>query len=419
MGEDALGDQPDSVGGDDLVSRLESAVDDADGKLATVLAQATDRIQDQQATIDELQREIEETNEGMVALTLELEEAKQRYRSLFEEAAEGIYKTTDEAEQYLMVNQSMSDILGYDDPETVESTVSPESVFVDPERFETYRSALESDKELESFEYRIRRKDGEVRWVSDSVRAVPDDSGKRSYRGGVIDITERKRYEERLQERNEALEALNRVVRHDIRNDVQVISTWAETLEASVDADNRDAVEYIRQKAESITDITAETGIVVKTLTSDGEIDLEPVSLETALITEVDRQRDAFPDASFELPDSIPFTQVRANEMLGSVLRNLLSNAVAHNDADEPVVEVECEVREDDILVRVADNGPGIPDERKAEIFDKGVQSVDSDGTGIGLYLVSYLVDTYGGEIWVEDNEPTGAVFCLTLPKAT
>ncbi len=419
MGEDKIAGRLDSAGEDDLRYRLESEIARSDGELAELLTAARARIQDQQNTVEALQHELEETNEGMVALTLELQEAEERYRSLFEEAAEGIYKTTPDAEEYLMVNQSMADVLGYDEPADVERTVSIEDVFVDSERFSEYRSALRKEEELENFEYRIRRNDGDVRWVSDSVRPVTDADGQRRYRGGVIDITERKRYEKRLQERNQALEALNRVVRHDIRNDVQVISTWAETLEASVDASHRDALNRIRQKAESITNITQETRVVVETLTGDGKIELEPVSLETALVTEVERQKDAFPNARFELPESVPFVQVQANEMLGSVFRNLLSNAVTHNDSETPVIEIDCEMRDDDVLVEIADNGPGIPDDRKDEIFGKGVQSVDSDGTGIGLYLVNYLVTEYGGEVWVEENEPTGAVFCLTLPRAT
>lgn len=401
----------------ELAARLESIAAEDDER-STVLTTAAERLRDQQETVEELQRELEETNEGMVALTLELQEAEQRYRSLFEEAAEGIYKTTPDAAQYVMVNQSMTDILGYDDPTDIENEITPAEVFVDPDRFATYQSSLRAEEELENFEYRIRRTDGEIRWVSDSVRLVADADDKRSYRGGVIDITERKNYENRLQERNEALEALNRVVRHDIRNDVQVISTWAETLEASVDADKRDALDRIRQKAESITNITRETGIVVETLTGEDERELEPVVLESTLVTEVERQQDANPNVSFEIPSSIPFVQVQANEMLGAVFRNLLSNAVSHNDATEPVVEVTCEAREADVLIRIADNGPGIDDDRKDAIFGKGVQSVDSDGTGIGLYIVNYLVTEYGGEVWVEDNDPTGAVFCVTLPKA-
>jgi signal transduction histidine kinase len=68
------------------------------------------------------------------------------------------------------------------------------------------------------------------------------------------------------------------------------------------------------------------------------------------------------------------------------------------------------------VLVRVADDGPGIPDEHGAQLFSADTKGLDSDGTGMGLYLVERLIDIYGGEVRVEDNTPRGAVFVVELP---
>ena len=72
----------------------------------------------------------------------------------------------------------------------------------------------------------------------------------------------------------------------------------------------------------------------------------------------------------------------------------------------------------DTVRVRIADNGPGIPDEQKRTVFERGEKRPDSEGTGVGLYLVQTLVNAYGGDVWVEDNEPTGSVFVVELPLA-
>ena len=69
----------------------------------------------------------------------------------------------------------------------------------------------------------------------------------------------------------------------------------------------------------------------------------------------------------------------------------------------------------DRVTVRIADNGPGVRDEIKEEIFGKGQKGLESAGTGIGLYLVRTLLDAYGGAVWVEDNQPEGAVFVVEL----
>jgi signal transduction histidine kinase len=119
--------------------------------------------------------------------------------------------------------------------------------------------------------------------------------------------------------------------------------------------------------------------------------------------------------------------------MLSSVFRNLLSNAVQHNDSDHPTVEITCDQQREMVELRFADDGPGVPDDRKELRFGKGEQSLDSEGTGIGLYLVNQLVSNYGGDVWVEDRDgrspsrnrtqsgderPTGAVFVVRLPTA-
>jgi len=104
--------------------------------------------------------------------------------------------------------------------------------------------------------------------------------------------------------------------------------------------------------------------------------------------------------------------------MLRSVFRNLLNNAVQHHDGDEPTVGVSAEVDDDWVLVQIADDGPGIDPDRREAVFGKGEKGLESEGTGLGLYLVYTLVDHYGGAVWIEDNEPRGSVFNVRLRLA-
>jgi signal transduction histidine kinase len=68
---------------------------------------------------------------------------------------------------------------------------------------------------------------------------------------------------------------------------------------------------------------------------------------------------------------------------------------------------------------RIADNGPGVPDEQKERIFEEGEKGIDSEDTGLGLHLVRTLVDRYGGDVRVEDNEPEGSVFVAESLRCT
>jgi len=65
----------------------------------------------------------------------------------------------------------------------------------------------------------------------------------------------------------------------------------------------------------------------------------------------------------------------------------------------------------------VADNGPGVPDDRKESVFGKSQQGRGSPGTGIGLFLVHTPVEWYGDEVWVEEYQPRGTIFSVELHR--
>lgn len=133
---------------------------------------------------------------------------------------------------------------------------------------------------------------------------------------------------------------------------------------------------------------------------------------------EIDAVRSTSPSATIGIEDSLPDVDVIANSMLTSVFRNLLTNAIQHSDRSVPEITVSATQRDETVRVQVADNGPGIPDGQKDDVFGKGEKGLESAGSGVGLYLVRSLVESYGGGVWIEDNEPTGAVFVIDLRYA-
>lgn len=232
----------------------------------------------------------------------------------------------------------------------------------------------------------------------------------------ITDVTDEERYRQKLEKKTEQLEALNRVVRHDIRNDIAVVLGWAQNLEAHIDAEGKDSLARVIQKSHHIIELTETAREFVDSLSSDEDIELKPIDLATVIETELATVRNTNPEAHFRVTGTIPETHVQANEMLSSVFRNIFENAIRHTDEQTPEITLVCEEAHELVRIKIADNGPGIPDEQKAEIFGKGEKGLESPGTGIGLYLVHTLVTQYGGEVWVEDNEPTGAIFVVELP---
>lgn len=108
-------------------------------------------------------------------------------------------------------------------------------------------------------------------------------------------------------------------------------------------------------------------------------------------------------DATVRLDTDLPEVSVRANELLGSVFRNLLTNAIEHNDGANPEAVVSVRLTDSQVHVTVADDGPGIPQEDREAILEEAVTLGDGDGTGYGLWLVSSLIEQYGGTLTVDE----------------
>jgi len=226
--------------------------------------------------------------------------------------------------------------------------------------------------------------------------------------------------EERLVRQRDDLELLNQVMRHDIRNDLQLVGAYAELLDDHVDEEGKAYLDVIKRNTESAVSLTTTVRDLAEVMLRE-ETEPSSVSLDRILSQQVEEVRSAYSEAVFTVEGTFPEEEVMADEMLSSVFRNLLRNAVQHNDETPPTVTVSAAIDEDDgvVEVRVADNGPGVPAAHRDEVFGKGEKGLDSPGAGIGLYLVRSLIEIYGGDVWIEDNEPKGAVFVVRLPLAT
>ena len=314
--------------------------------------------------------------------------------------------------EFVYANQAHADIYGYDDPDVFVGNTW-RMLYGDDERarFESeVVPALESGEEWRG-EARGRRADGSSFPQDLSLTPISD--------GGYIcvvrDITDRKRYERRLEGQRDNLEILNQVVRHDIRNDLQVVVGYATILREFVEGEGREHVERVVSSGRDAIETTKTAGDVAKVMLS-ATAETKPVGIRYVITDRIDEVDAAYTDAILTTEGTIPDVSVLADDMLGSVFKNLLTNAIVHNDGPVREVTVSAAVADDAVTVRIADNGPGIPDDRKDAIFEDGEKGLDSEGTGLGLYLVETLVDRYDGDVRVEDNEPEGSVFVVELP---
>ncbi|MFB6132201.1 MAG: sensor histidine kinase [Halanaeroarchaeum sp.] len=222
---------------------------------------------------------------------------------------------------------------------------------------------------------------------------------------------------DQVKRQRDALNVLNQVVRHDIRNDLQLVLGYAQRLSEHVDEGGVETLETVISSTEEAIELTTEARELTDVLLAE-DAEIGSIRIDEMVEEEVQSARNANPDASIEYyrPETDP--TVTGDQMFSSVIRNLVNNAIRHNDAETPKVVVSVTETGNSVLLSVADNGPGIPDKRKEDIFESGSSGDDSQGTGIGLFLVSTIVDRYGGEVNVEDSEFDGAEFKVRLPLA-
>ena len=245
---------------------------------------------------------------------------------------------------------------------------------------------------------------------------VKDDISPRLLQQTLRYAIRREQQQQELRQRNAELALLNQVVRHDIRNDVAVIVGWGEGLKAHVDSEGEAHLERMLNASEHITNITETIGDFLSVLEGESDPELHPVNLDRILTNEIEKARSAYDNATITVSGDLDSgCEVVATDLLSSVFRNILNNAVSHNDKAEPEITVTVTDDGDSIAVEIADNGPGVPDTQKDEIFGRGEMGLESSGSGIGLYLVDTLVEMYNGSVTLTDNEPTGSVFTVTL----
>jgi PAS domain S-box-containing protein len=361
----------------------------------------------------------------VLAIVRDIDDEKtveRRFQTLIDNLPGIVYRCENEPGwPMLFVGGQTKELTGYSASEIESGEVSWGDGIVHPDESERLQQAVESAIAAdEPFEltYRIQTADGEDRWMWERGQHV--DSPRRSatiLEGFITDVTDRKRYQRRLETQRNNLEVLNQVVRHDIRNDMTVVRGRANLLEEHVDDEGQADLEAVQDATGNAIELTRTARDLAETMLSTAE-DVEPIRLDQHLDSSIENVDSTFEDAIIVIEDRIPDVRVRGNELLEAVFRNLIQNAVVHSDAETPEVRVSTALDDETVTVAVADNGPGIPEDEKERIFAKGEKGLDSPGAGIGLYLVQTLVEQYGGDTWVEDNDPRGSVFIVELPLA-
>jgi PAS domain S-box-containing protein len=226
------------------------------------------------------------------------------------------------------------------------------------------------------------------------------------------DITDQKRRQRRLG-------VLNRVLRHNVRNEMTIIRGYSRMIAdrlvgEGTDRDLAEAAVELAESAATIEDLSTEARRVEKVLKEehDGEVDVS--SIAEAVLEE---SQEEFPDARLVLdaPEPVP---VATTDRIRLAIEHLVENAVEHNETGTPTVRVSTTTTENGrAAIRVEDNGPGIPDYERGVVTGAREVTQLEHGSGLGLWIVKWTVEGFGGHVRFSESELGGATVDIRLPR--
>jgi methyl-accepting chemotaxis protein len=240
------------------------------------------------------------------------------------------------------------------------------------------------------------------------------------------------------EQKTKQLEVMDRLLRHNIKNDMNVVRLHTQALRESVDTPREPTeeqsesatatdshhpsteaaaqyerhVEMVVETVDRLLDKTAKQRIITQVLSTKMEqTEVDIVEIVDDAVRSFEHSHPAV-DITLDIPES---TTVEGTLYLHEALQELLDNAVVHNDSEQPEIEITVSRTDETVLVRIADNGPGLPQTDQEVLL--GDQDVDplTHGSGIGLWLVYWTVTQSGNSIHYEANDPRGSVIILEL----
>jgi len=367
----------------------------------------------------------------------DVQEAETRYRSIFENAVEGMYQATPSG-RIVAANPALAHILGYESPGDLMASVTDVAtlICVDPEGRARLLEELEQRGVIKGIELQVYRKDGKKIWVSAGARAIRDESGNcLRYEGGVEDVTERKQLEEQLlqSQKMEAIGTLAGGIAHDFNNLLTAIIGYSQLAGSRLREGEPlyKEIEEIRKAGTRAADLTGQ--LLAFSRKQVLQTKLINVNL---IVTNISNMIRRVIGEDIELVCSLDseLRQITADPgRIEQVLMNLAVNArdamptggkliveTANTILDEDYARLRSDVTPGPhVMLAVSDTGCGMDAETQSHMFEPFFTTKDlGRGTGLGLSTVYGIVKQSGGDIWVYSEPGRGTTIKVYLPWA-
>ena len=363
----------------------------------------------------------------------ELRDSEEKYSKAFQTSFYAIAITSVEDGTYYEINHTFSALTGFTREEVINNSSVELNLWVDAEDRNTIISALMEGNEVKGKEVQIRRKDGELRSTLFSAQIIPF-SNKPFLLSSILDVSEHKRAEEEIRQKSVELARLNAekdkffsVLAHDLRSPFHNLLGFSQMMvEDSPSLSQAEIQKTTRLMRDSITNVYGMLENLLEwSRMQRGMISFDPAPmlLLPSISLEMKSAMESADKKDITIHNTVPEDlMVFADQyLLGSILRNLISNAVKFTPKGEQIFIAAKPIPDGWIEISIKDKGIGMNQEMADNLFRLEVSTNrnGTDGepsTGLGLILCKEFVNKSGGRLWVESDEGQGSTFYFTLP---
>jgi PAS domain S-box-containing protein len=344
-----------------------------------------------------------------------LREAEDKHRTLLS-AANILVQSVNEQGKFLFVNEEWKKVLGYTSKDLEEITIT-NVVRKDHLQFcLNIFGQVMNGTSVRDVETVFVSKNGKEIFVSGNACPIFKDGKFVSTVAFFIDITERKKNEEKIRESSRRIELMNeklRVVgsltRHDVRNKLSTVTGYAYLLKKK-HADARDVVEGLGKMEQAVRE-SMKIFDFAKMYEQIGVEELTFIDVAKAINEAV----ALLPDLTIKVVNDCHGLTVRADSFLRQLIYNFIENTRKYGQKTTTIRIYYEKTNQGYLKLIYEDDGIGIPFENKSKLFKEGFSTGGS--TGYGLFLTNKMMDVYGWKIEEHGEPGKGAKFTITIPK--
>lgn len=374
---------------------------------------------------------LKQKEENLIQLTEELKKSRQRCEMAITGSKAGIYEW-ERSKCEIFISPYYQVLLGYNPGELNIRKIEDYQLLIHPEDQPIVHKAMSDHFATQQpfhTELRLKTKNGEYKWFSDSGQSVFNEQGESlSVVGSIIDINERKKAEQQVIEQNILLAKTNAELdrfvystSHDLRAPLSSVLGLISIAEKTQDPEEvrqcltmmKERIHHLEEFIHEIIDYSRNSRVEVKRIDTNL---YELVNDVVENLRHAEGSENIF--VKYDIPKDLDLKTDAGR--LKVVLNNLIGNSIKYSDAEKvnQFISVKTSQAQDQVSIFIEDNGLGISQEHHSKIFDMFYRASEkSQGSGLGLYIVRETVQKLGGIISFESTLGRGTKFEIVIPS--